>query len=377
MRAVTLFLTILLTLSIIAEHAEGRDPVRQRIPVRSVQHDRYLQLLDPELRPAYTAAAVDTYLIVHYDFEYMDWQGWTRVDRTAQVDTFFHADDFAGLGGGDFGKLVPLEGSKSIWGGSRPDDDPFEYLCSWAKAPGYGNCWNQRLTTGEIIINSPATFTYKISIDTEPNWDYLYVEYSDQLESWVELTVYDGRLDTVASHGIYNRAHTKLRFRFISDGAWSDMDGLHNTDGACLIDSITISDVSGTVDYEDFEAWEAGAHDHPGSIWRAEPKPGYGLYSDLMSGLMDKDPCGDNFGTQVVFFVGSTFPSADYPGLFDTPFCTGPGGIQAPCQDEMIVSPVIYTEKYSTNHDEVQDADIPAEDLAVLGGGGAPVHRLS
>ena len=367
MRKTIFFLILILSLSILVGSARGREQVRQRIPVRAVQHERYLELLDPELRPEYTIAEVDTYTLVYYDFDYMDWQGWTRVDNNAEVDTFFHADNFDGLGGGDFGRLVPLEGSKSIWCGSRPDDEPYDYLCHWGKAPGYGNSWNQWLATDVIVINSPTTFTYKLSIDTESDWDYLYVEYSDQLDNWVELAVYDGRLDTVASHDIYNRARTKLRFRFVSDGAWSDEDGLYNTDGACILDSITISDLSGTIDYEDFEAWEVGAHSNPGSIWRAEPKPGFGPFSQLMTDLMEYDPCGDNFSTQVIFFTEG-FPSAGYPGLYDTPFCAGPGGMEAPCQDEMIVSPVIYTDRYSAFHDEVQDADIPAEDLSGLGG---------
>jgi hypothetical protein len=34
-------------------------------------------------------------------------EGWTSADRTAQTGDYFHVDDFAGLGGGDFGRLVP------------------------------------------------------------------------------------------------------------------------------------------------------------------------------------------------------------------------------------------------------------------------------
>jgi len=51
----------------------------------------------------FVSSSLDTYNIVRYDFENRSWQGWTRVDNTAQPDTFFHADDFVGLGGGDFG----------------------------------------------------------------------------------------------------------------------------------------------------------------------------------------------------------------------------------------------------------------------------------
>ncbi len=90
-----------------------------------------------------TASAVDSYCLVWDDFEQLNWQGWTTLDNTAQVDVFFHVDDFAGLGGGAYGLLVPLEGTKSIWCGTREGTDArasasFTYLCSWSDAPGYG-----------------------------------------------------------------------------------------------------------------------------------------------------------------------------------------------------------------------------------------------
>jgi hypothetical protein len=99
--------------------------------------------------------------------------------------------------------------------------------------------------------------------------------------------------------------------------------------------------------------------------WTREGSP----YSGLVTGLVDKDPCNHNLSTQVVFFIGSPYSSAEYPGLFDTPFCEGPGGIEPPCQDEQIVSPVIDITRYSTNCDEIQDAAIPPGILPDLGGG--------
>ena len=69
-----------------------------------------------------------------YDFEQIDWQGWTRVDNTAPGDTCFHVDDFAGLGGGTYGRLVPLEGAKSLWCGARPGATAGWYTCNWGSA---------------------------------------------------------------------------------------------------------------------------------------------------------------------------------------------------------------------------------------------------
>jgi hypothetical protein len=49
----------------------------------------------------------DTTVLGYWTFDTPpgDPQGWTSVDRTAQTGVYFHVDDFAGLGGGDFGRL--------------------------------------------------------------------------------------------------------------------------------------------------------------------------------------------------------------------------------------------------------------------------------
>ena len=84
----------------------------------------------PEM-PAFRSAAQATTWLATYTFDQglnCVTEGWTCVDITAQPGEFFHVDDFAGLGGGDFGRLVPLEGSQSMWCGARPDaNDP--HLC--------------------------------------------------------------------------------------------------------------------------------------------------------------------------------------------------------------------------------------------------------
>ncbi len=204
-----------------------------------------------DLAPAAAVAAVDTYCVVWYDFDHMDWQGWTRSDNTAQPDTFFHIDDFAGLGGGDFGRLVPIEGTKSVWCGVRPGDD--FYVCSWASPPGYGNRWDQDLISEPFTFTGQLTLTYHGVFDSEPDRDNVYVEYFSGGQ-WEWVASISGRLDTVATHAmISTAAATKLRFHFHSDHAVSDSDGRLDTDGACIIDSITVSDENGLIDFEDFE----------------------------------------------------------------------------------------------------------------------------
>ncbi|MGD1049354.1 MAG: hypothetical protein ABR899_11455, partial [Candidatus Krumholzibacteriaceae bacterium] len=325
------------------------------------------ELADPGLRGLYEEAAVDTYCIVWYSFELDNWQGWTRHDETAQPGDFFHVDDFAGLGGGSFGRLVPIEGTKSMWCGVRAATPGDPYLCSWRRAPGYGNGWDQRLTTAAFSFSGAIRFSYHIVWDSEPEYDYTFVEYDAGGGSWQPIVSFDGHGNKVESHSLaLSQARTKLRFRFTSDGAWSDQDGLWNTDGACIVDSIRVADSGGLDDFEDFESAEVGAHS--AGIWTSEPNPGFGMFSGLKNNLMDKDPCGDNFGSQVVFFVGSPYPSSSYPGLYDTPFCAGPGGVHAPCQWEYVQSPKIDMKKFSTGCNDLQDGDIPPGDLPSLGG---------
>jgi C1A family cysteine protease len=84
-------------------------------------------------------------------------------------------------------------------------------------------------------------------------------------------------------------------------------------------------------------------------------------HAGLASIFEDKDPCADNWSTQVVFFIGSPYPSVHYPGLYDTPF-----GL--PCQNERLVSPAIDLNRYSTGKNDVQDAPIPPAQLPNLGG---------
>ncbi len=322
--------------------------------------------IDPGLQTLMAAAAADTYCIVWYDFEFMEWQGWESVDNTAQVDTFFHVDDFSGLGGGDFNRLHALEGTKSLWCGTRPGLD--FYMCSWYNAPGYGNSWNQICYTDKIDFTGILSWDYTCIVDSEPDWDFTIIEYDAGDDNWVEVTRYDGIDTLVVNHQLLlSQAATKLRYHFVADGAWSDQDGLLNTDGAFIVDMIEVTDAGGQIDYEDFESYSVGNSGDLG-LWHCTVEDPFGAYGGLAINLIARDPCGYNFGTQIVFFIGSSYPSADYPGLFDTPFCTGPGGIAAPCQNEMVISPVIDMMQYSSNCDEVQDTPIPPGDAAELGG---------
>ena len=313
------------------------------------------------------AAAVDTYCIAAYDFEQFSWQGWTQIDNTAQADTFVRVEDFAGLGGGAHGRLVPIEGTKSIWFGTRSGDS--QYLCSWSPmAPGYGNNWDQLLVA---LFPYPVLveFSYHLVCDTEEGHDVVRVGWS--LNETVILAEYSGVVDTVATHFIndpdgWSEWGAHFFFGFSSDGAVSDEDGLFDTDGAVIIDSITIRYDGILGNYEDFESYEPG-ETHAGA-WEGYPADLFGRYSGLAMNLYDHDPCAVNLSTAIMFFNYSIYPSGEYPGLYNTPFCYESMGLDESCQDEMIVSPRLDLDRYSAGCDEFQDTDIPPGELGNMGG---------
>ena len=129
--------------------------------------------LDPGIQALQMSpTAVDTYLIVHYDFEDMNWQGWTAVDNTRKVERcFFHVDNFSGMPG-----WSALEGTKSMWCGTRIDEgDP--YTCSWSSA-GYGNNWCQSFTSNAFYTDG-GHFTLSLHglFDIEPDYDWISIEW--------------------------------------------------------------------------------------------------------------------------------------------------------------------------------------------------------
>jgi hypothetical protein len=319
------------------------------------------ELVDPGLRSLYTSAQVDTKCIVWYDFEPNNVQGWQNIDKTEQLAVWTHIDDFAGLTGGDFGNLVALENDQSWWCGAREDlNDP--YLCGWDTPPGYGASWAQTLQLDVFPFLGFVHFEFLGAFDSEKDWDQTFLEYDAGDGNWVEIDMYDGRLTKAHySYDLYiGQVATKLRFHFLSDDNTNDEDGRWNSDGAFIVDSLLVVDQSGTIDFEDCELANVNDTESNGDAnllwWRATADAGYGVHSGLATNLDDYDPCGDNFGAQWVFFLGpKAQPSATYPGLFDTPPCDPPGGLNSVCQDEVLISPIIDLSYYSSNCDENQD----------------------
>jgi hypothetical protein len=96
--ALIILLVGLCTLFSGSVHSRGSNRAGRAI-MKSWSDDEYADplLLDAGVRERYASAQVDTFCLVWYDFEVMNWQGWTSKDNTAQEDTFSHVDDFSGV----------------------------------------------------------------------------------------------------------------------------------------------------------------------------------------------------------------------------------------------------------------------------------------
>jgi hypothetical protein len=340
-RAVSALAVIVLML--IAAPSDGRSK-REPTPVPSPSADR------TGASPAFisrdggkspwlvrrASTANDTIILGSWDFEGCDAQGWTSADRTAQEGTYFHVDDFAGLGGGDFGRLYPLEGTQSMWCGARPS--PSEPLCSYATLPGYGNRWSQYFQTAACLtVTGDVTIDYLIAWDVEPDFDYVELEYDTCDDDWVTLEggryVWEGIENGFRSSTVDSSLHSgslRLRFHFASDGEYSDADGLYDSDGAVILDSLTVRDDTGIVlATELFEAEAAGATTTLSGNWMADAGPVYGDYAALFPGtaLLQEDPCRSNLSCMWAFIAGSTvnYACGGHPEQISVPFETAQG----------------------------------------------------
>jgi hypothetical protein len=240
----------------------------------------------------YQAAAANTVTLGWWQFDGPtggpDPQGWMAHDMTLQIAKYFHV---AGAPGG-CEAITPINGNKSMWCGRWPTTgDPW---CGWVSLPGYGNDWVQYLESTE----NATSVTYKIAWDSEPGYDYTYVDWWDAAHSrWVTdanangaTGGFDGNGGPLTETLTSPYGATKVRFSFVSDPVWSDQDGLWPTaEGAVKIDDISLG--SGPV-----EGWEdeaCNAQQSTDGKWVATIRAGFGIYAALHNGasIVQEDPC--------------------------------------------------------------------------------------
>jgi hypothetical protein len=161
---------------------------------------------------------------------------WQTIDNTASASPHFHVDTY-----------LAYAGTYSWWCGN------FNYDTDG----GYGNGWDDRLDIPSTDVSGAyyPILTYAFRYDSEPGFDFTYVQaesngvYVDLnngyngVGPWTDIGTYGFVLATYDNPVV-------ARFRFISDGAWSDEDGLHTTvGGAFMCDNVRIFDFYGGYTY--------------------------------------------------------------------------------------------------------------------------------
>ncbi len=254
-----------------------------------------------------------------------DWQGWTGVDLTLPEGPFWHIDTYycANLDPGQ-------PDNHAWWCGTTFSDD-----CGTGDYNGYGNNWNDQLEWVGVVADPGSGLTVRLSAmlnyDNEPGYDYLYLEYEGAggpqvVATWngngLGVAVNETFALTPADYGGLGGDEVLLRWRFVSDGAWSDEDCLHPTQGAAQIDLIEVffDQGGGEVQIGTTETCEAGDPVQ----WEIIPSLGVGDFAKVWPFLDDIDPCHHNHTPQVAFVDDGLV----VPGTGGYPcqdWCYGPG----------------------------------------------------
>ena len=118
---------------------------------------------------------------------------------------------------------------------------------------GYGNSWDDRLVipTLDLSLATYPILTYAFRHDSETGYDYTYVQ-AESLGVFVDLNRgYDGTQPwtDIGLYGFILQTYDNplnARFRFLSDGAWSDEDGLYaSVGGGFACDNVKVFDYFG------------------------------------------------------------------------------------------------------------------------------------
>ena len=228
-----------------------------------------------------------------------DVECWDHIDvrsLPSQVGiNYWHLDTYRAHERAYCGDFCLWCGSDSVWAG---DGLPVE-CGTWSLGgpPGYGDQWNCHVkltldgwTTGRA---DGCTLAFDPRYDTECKYDYFYVDFYTGTE-WENRAMFNaasnnpggpcGTSPDKANPDYWGNTDVgqpnsaswqtrpdpnlpayftvipceslpdspEFRWRFVSDGAWSDADGRGDTDGACFIDNVRIQS-DGMLYEEDFE----------------------------------------------------------------------------------------------------------------------------
>jgi hypothetical protein len=267
------------------------------------------------------------------DLEPQPEPGWAHGDYTATAVPHFHVDSY-----------LAYAGTYSWWCGT------FAYDADG----GYGNSWDDRLTcpaAGWAGYLYPV-LTFYFRGDSEPGYDYSYAD-AESAGAYVHLNRgYDGP-HAWGSAGFYlgdKDEPAQCRFRFVSDGAWSDADGLYpSAAGAFMCDNIMIWDyyTGTTFFYDDVETGglcTPGVPPSAGDFWHtiqndcmAWSDPTVWVNTDIASGetfvppgvqnwLRSPDVCIQSAVTCTTYWIQQFFtPTVDNDYWTETMYIDGVG----------------------------------------------------
>jgi hypothetical protein len=323
MKKLSVFFLIVLCIALTSAMGYAKDADAGTTPDKNFHYMQSFRNVQPDLgidiEAARSTAQAGTTWLGSWDFDAganCVEQGWLHADMRAQPAEFWHVDDFSGLAGGDYGLLYPLEATKSAWCGARPNAASL-VVCGYLSLPGYGNNWTQHFCSPCLAVTGDVELNYLVAWDSEPGFDQTTVQYNLCGGSWQNIAsaanggAYDGFsgpiFDTVSLSAASHSGSARFRFQFVSDGGWSDEDGIWNTDGAIILDSLTVRDGSGVLSFENFEGANVG--DLGAGDWNSCNDPGYGDFAALYNGvtLLQEDPCATDFDCVWSFFTGSTY----------------------------------------------------------------------
>jgi hypothetical protein len=254
----------------------------------------------------FVRAAASSALVTVAEFDFDDGlggpdaQGWRPLHRFQSEQAYFHVEDFSGAGH----LAAPLEGSRSMWCGLTAEDPR---TCHWSAPPGYGSNWNENLVSNEFAVQGDVTLDYIVDMSLETSYDFVYVEYEDSAGAWTLLDTYDCGfqvcgpvLKSYTVPATFHDGNLRFRFHFDSDPIGDQENNYLNIfQKAFLIDSLTVTDATGTVDYQDFESEALGDSVTTDGDWLAEPN------TDAYNGGALVDGTGvlqESVGTNDTFF---------------------------------------------------------------------------
>ncbi|RKX32155.1 MAG: hypothetical protein DRP71_12465 [Verrucomicrobia bacterium] len=260
------------------------------------------------------------------EFGIPDWNGWTHYDITAPTTSNWNVSNY-----------------------NQPDPANFAAWCGDIKIPscgvddpegGYGNSWNDILEFRQTVPNtgtsSMVTVTATLIHDSEPGYDYTYLSYQFEGDSFADMQIWDGAGTVAVFNSVsylpadyLGGTDIAVYFRFRSDGGWSDEDCSFPSAGGCQVDDIDVHIVNGAFDAHFFEDFEHGGDPADFGIWDIKLPSGVGDFSHIWTGLRDIDPCISNYTPQVAFIDdGIVVPGTG--GTECVNWCYGPGGYIVP-----------------------------------------------